>query len=565
VRALRRIAAAPLEPETWRDTGYLLLGVPLSAVAFGLMIGVTVSVATILILLSVPVLLLLLAGVRGVAQVERQRAAFVLGEPIPAAYALPASGGWFARVRRALTDPQMLKDLAWMAILALLGFAAGIAAASLWASALAWITFPAWSWSLSDDAGVFWGTSMPLLILYPPAGILLAIASAWVVRGLAYVEAHAANALLAPTEKQLLRAGGPQQADGTAGRPAADPRAALFVLTAIFVLAGAVVVVIWGVTGAGRFWPAWVLLGLALAPALIASVVYAPPTSTAPGRRLMVQASVSAVLWVFLVLVWALAGGGTFWPVWPLLGLALALAVHAVLALLWGRLFPQARERELEERVDVLTRTRRGALDVQADELRRIERDLHDGAQARLVSLSMRLGRAEEGLADQPEAADLVRQARQEASAAIAELRDLARGIAPPVLADRGLAAAVEGLGQRAAIPVTVEAEMGARPPRVIETAAYFVVAEALTNAAKHAPDSEALVMLKLEGADELRSGQEQLLTVEVADNGPGGADPEGGGLSGLRHRVEALDGTLRVISPPGEGTTIYAELPCES
>jgi signal transduction histidine kinase len=177
----------------------------------------------------------------------------------------------------------------------------------------------------------------------------------------------------------------------------------------------------------------------------------------------------------------------------------------------------------------------------------------------------MRLGRAEEGLADQPEAADLVRQARQEASAAIAELRDLARGIAPPVLADRGLAAAVEGLGQRAAIPVTVEAEMGERPPRVIETAAYFVVAEALTNAAKHAPDSEALVMLKLEGADELRSGQEQLLTVEVADNGPGGADPEGGGLSGLRHRVEALDGTLRVISPPGEGTTIYAELPCES
>jgi signal transduction histidine kinase len=112
---------------------------------------------------------------------------------------------------------------------------------------------------------------------------------------------------------------------------------------------------------------------------------------------------------------------------------------------------------------------------------------------------------------------------------------------------------------------VTVEAEMGERPPRVIETAAYFVVAEALTNAAKHAPDSEALVMLKLEGADELRSGQEQLLTVEVADNGPGGADPEGGGLSGLRHRVEALDGTLRVISPPGEGTTIYAELPCES
>jgi signal transduction histidine kinase len=556
VSLLRRIAAAPLQAETWRDTGYLLLGVPLSAVAFALMIGVTVSVATILILLSVPVLLLLLAGVRGLAQLERQRAAFVLGEPIPAAYAQPASGGWFARVRRALTDPQMLKDLSWIAILALLGFAAGIAAASLWAGALAWITFPAWSWSLPDDTDVFWGTSMPFLILYPPAGILLAIASAWIVRTLAYVQAHAASALLAPTEKQLLRAGGRPLGDGAAGRPVPDPRTALFVLTAIFVLAGAVVVVIWGVTGAGRFWPAWVLLGLALPPALVASVIYAPSASTASGRRVIVQASVSVVLWVFLVLVWALAGGGTFWPVWPLLGLALALAVHAVVALLWGRLFPQARERELEERVDVLTRTRRGALDVQADELRRIERDLHDGAQARLVSLSMRLGRAEEGLADQPEAADLVRQARQEASAAIAELRDLARGIAPPVLADRGLAAAVEGLGQRAAIPVNVEAAMGERPPRVIETAAYFVVAEALTNAAKHAPDAEALVSIVLD---------DEMLTAEVADNGPGGADPEGGGLSGLRNRVEALDGTLRVISPPGEGTTIYAELPCES
>ena len=122
---------------------------------------------------------------------------------------------------------------------------------------------------------------------------------------------------------------------------------------------------------------------------------------------------------------------------------------RVVLALVVYReeLFGTAREAELAERVDELTRTRRGALDVQAAELRRIERDLHDGAQARLVALSMQLGRAEERLADQPEVAELVRRARGEASAAIAELRDLARGIAPPVLADRGLAAAVEALG----------------------------------------------------------------------------------------------------------------------
>ena len=129
-----------------------------------------------------------------------------------------------------------------------------------------------------------------------------------------------------------------------------------------------------------------------------------------------------------------------------------ALGLHALSTGCGGLLHP-ARERELTERVDVLTRTRRGALDVQAAELRRIERDLHDGAQARLVALSMQLGRAEERLEDHPEAAELVRKARVEAGSAINELRDLARGIAPPVLADRGLPAAVEALGERRALP----------------------------------------------------------------------------------------------------------------
>jgi signal transduction histidine kinase len=266
------------------------------------------------------------------------------------------------------------------------------------------------------------------------------------------------------------------------------------------------------------------------------------------------QVAVSAVIAATAVAVWALAGAGTFWPVWPLLGVLVALALHFLVAAMWGRVFPDAHQRELAELVDELTRTRRGALDVQNAELQRIERDLHDGAQARLVSLSMQLGRAEERLADRPETEALVRQARGEASAAIAELRDLARGIAPPVLADRGLAAAVEALGRRAAIPVVVAVELERRPPAVIESAAYFVVAEALTNAAKHASGAEASVRVFAEG---------ETLVVEVADNGPGGADPRGGGLAGLRGRVEAVDGTLRVISPSGAGTTVRAELPC--
>ncbi len=171
-----------------------------------------------------------------------------------------------------------------------------------------------------------------------------------------------------------------------------------------------------------------------------------------------------------------------------LLGFGVAFGVHFIYLRNRGADLRPARERELTERVETLTETRRGALDVQAAELRRIERDLHDGAQARLVALSMQLGRAEEGLADRPEIAALVRQARAEATAANAELRDLARGIAPPVLADRGLAAAAEALGNRAPVPVTVDAALGRRPAPVVESAAYFVVAESLTNVAKHAP-----------------------------------------------------------------------------
>ena len=216
-----------------------------------------------------------------------------------------------------------------------------------------------------------------------------------------------------------------------------------------------------------------------------------------------------------------------------------------------------AREAQLEERVDELTRTRRGALDVQAAELRRIERDLHDGAQARLVALSMRLGRAEEKLDGQPEVAELVRQAREDAGSAIAELRDLARGIAPPVLADRGLAAAIEGLGRRAAIPVAVEVELHERLPPMVETAAYFVAAEALTNAAKH---GKGVARARARGARATST-----LVVEVSDKGPGGADAGGERAARAAPAGPGARRPVTVVSPPGEGTTVRAELPCGS
>jgi signal transduction histidine kinase len=332
-----------------------------------------------------------------------------------------------------------------------------------------------------------------------------------------------------------------------------DPWGAAIALeAALSVLVILTIVFLWGVTGGGYFWPKWVVFALAVPLFAQLAIRGALRVPAGPRRPLAIFAAAAGTVVAILLAVYVLSGGGYFWPLWAIASIGLALGVHATIVFAWPHMRP--REVELAARVDQLTRTRMGALDVQAAELRRIERDLHDGAQARLVALSMQLGRAEERLEDQPEIAELVRSAREEAGAAIGELRDLARGIAPPVLADRGLEAAVEALGRRSPIPVTVKASILRRPLPVVETAAYFVVAEALTNAVKHAGGAPATVEI----AD--RDGR---LVVEVRDEGPGGADATGTGLMGLRHRVAALDGTLSVTSPPGGGTIVRAELPC--
>ena len=290
-------------------------------------------------------------------------------------------------------------------------------------------------------------------------------------------------------------------------------------------------ILIWALSGAGYFWPMWPCWAILVAFGL----------GVAPGTRARL-----GLVAVALTALWAMSGAGYFWPAWPMLGLLIAYGVP------WVARRP--REKELSERVDELSRTRRGALDVQATELRRIERDLHDGAQARLVALSMKLGRAEDRYRDDPQTAALLREAREDAAAAIRELRELARGIAPPVLTDRGLEAAARSLAQRTGAEVSVSGELGRRPLPAVEAAAYFVVAEALTNAAKHAPGARVEVRLDERGGD---------LFVEITDFGPGDADPMGSGLTGLRQRVEALDGALHVISPLGVGTQVEAVIPC--
>ena len=190
------------------------------------------------------------------------------------------------------------------------------------------------------------------------------------------------------------------------------------------------------------------------------------------------------------------------------------------------------------------------------EERRRIERDLHDGAQQRLVAVTLTLRLAESRIESDPAgAAKLVAQAREEAQFAIDELRELARGIHPALLNDRGLGAALEALSTRAPVPVEVSGVPDDRLCRPVEACAYFVTAEALTNVAKYAHATEASVCLSVED-DHLR--------LEIRDNGVGGADPSGGGLRGLRDRVEAVDGHLELDSPPDGGTTLTVEIPVE-
>ncbi|GAA2943548.1 MULTISPECIES: sensor histidine kinase [Streptomyces] len=213
---------------------------------------------------------------------------------------------------------------------------------------------------------------------------------------------------------------------------------------------------------------------------------------------------------------------------------------------------PSERER-LRQRIHELATSRAAVVQAVDAERRRIERDLHDGIQQRLVALGMLLGRARRGR--DPEQADtLLGQAHQESQNILAELREVTWRVYPSALDSLGLKEALGGVSERCSIPVRTEFDVTEELPQPVETAAYFVVSESVTNAAKHSRATAVSVRVLLRG---------RVLTVQIQDNGAGDADPTGSGLSGLRSRVAALDGVLRVDSPEGGPTTITAELPC--
>ena len=211
---------------------------------------------------------------------------------------------------------------------------------------------------------------------------------------------------------------------------------------------------------------------------------------------------------------------------------------------------------ELRARLAELQASRARLVSATDSERRRIERDLHDGTQQRLVSIAMALGLAESKLAaDRSAVEPVLREAREALTVALAELRELTQGIRPAILVERGLAAALDDLARRAALPVQLDVVVSGRLPEQVESAVYFVASEALANAAKHSHASNVRLSA---------SNEDGVVMLEVADDGIGGATASGGsGLRGLADRVESLRGRLTVSSPPGRGTTLRAEIPC--
>jgi signal transduction histidine kinase len=293
------------------------------------------------------------------------------------------------------------------------------------------------------------------------------------------------------------------------------------------------------------------LAGIAFAT--IYSYSHAMPPTSWPSRGLYREPSVEhlpTILGLQIDAWLTLAGIALLFAApWLTAGVQ-ALDVRAARALLGP-----SRAEELEHRVEELAETRAGAVDAADAERRRLERDLHDGTQQRLVSLAINLGMARTQVSTAEEARQAIADAHEEAKSALAELRDLIRGLHPAVLEDRGLDAALSGVAARMPIPVRLTVDLPRRPAPVIEAVAYFVVSEGLANIVKHAQASQAEIVVS-------RAGDR--LHIIVSDDGVGGADPtRGTGLTGLAKRAASVDGTFEIVSPPNGPTLLTVDLPC--
>jgi signal transduction histidine kinase len=539
-----RLTAPVSDPRTYRGLLFLLTGLPLAIVAFTVL---TTGWAVVLSLAIItPVAVVLLIGLRlavgGLAMGESYLVRELLGVAIRPSFGGSEGDGFWRRGLNVLVGRAFWKQQAYLLSRIVLGFPLAVLELSLIVVALQAIAAPlTYRWQ-EFEFGIWTVDTLGealLLVLLAPVALLVAIL---LVRPLT-----APWRALAP---RLLEG---RPGDETPSPTRAERMRALTIHASVTSGICLLVIAIWALTGSGYFWPIWVILPLSLVLATHAWVVLVllrPEIRhwVAGSRSLALSFGIAALIGLFLVAIWAVTTRGYFWPAWALLGLAMAVGIQA------GVVFVR-RQYTRAHRIDELETSRAGAVSAGETELRRIERDLHDGAQARLIALGMNIGMAEEKLASDPEGARaLLVEARTGAREALEELRDLARGIHPPILTDRGLESAITALAGHAPVPVFLAVDIPERPAPAVESAAYFVVAEALANAIKYA--SATRISITVRDVD-------GVLIAEVVDDGRGGADTAGEGFTGLRQRVAALDGTLRVESPEGGPTTVRAELPC--
>jgi signal transduction histidine kinase len=535
--------------EKLRTLLYLITAVPMGAVGAAVLIAGWVAC---IVLAPTPLVVPALAAFRivvsALARAEAWLARTLLGAAVQPARRERYRGGYWRRATDVLSDEAFWRAQSFLLLRYLLGGALAIVELTLLGAGLAAIVEPiTYRWG-NPEIGSWHVDTLGRALLFMPAGIIALMAAVLLLRPFRAAWRSLAEGLLGGTA--TLSPPGRSELPQTRLQ-------ALAIATVAVVGLAVVEIIIWATTSHGYFWPAWTILVLGISLALYGWIVFVLERRSLLERLrirrgLAIHAGATVALGLFFFLVWALTSHRVFWPVWPLLVLLALVIAHVgaevIRSILGGG---------LAERIAVLEQTRAGAVDQQESELRRIERDLHDGAQARLVALGMSLGLAEQKFASDPAGAqELLADARRGAHEALEELRDLARGIHPPVLADRGLEAAIAALASRTPLHVRVNVDIDERPAAPVESAAYFVVAEALANIGKHA---------NAEHVDIAVRRRRDALVVEVADDGAGGADVSGNGLTGLARRVEALDGTLEVSSPVGGPTTVKAVMPCAS
>jgi signal transduction histidine kinase len=542
---MTRLLRPFVRPETYAALLFYVAELGLGVVGFALLLaGWPTTLVLCITPLVVPLLIGLRAGVGLLARAEASLARDLLGTQTHPAVLTTGTGFW-GRGFAVLNDTAFWKQQAHL----LLAWPIALVPLVVFWNALQLIALPIW-YRWVDSADVFGFANVDTFaetLPFAALGLGILVAAVHLLGPYTRLSRWLASRLLAGDAVDVPRS----PAELRVRRIRALMFHAEATLCVSFVL-----VAIWALTTRGYLWPVWALLPLALLlgiHAWVVAVLLKPRLSrfVAGSQALAMETGIAGLLFAFLVGVWAASTRGYFWPIWPLLCMALVLVVHAAVVLFREQL-------SRLHRIERLETSRAGAVDVQESELRRIERDLHDGAQARLVALGMSLGMAEQKLETDPQAVrQLLAEARRGAGEALEELRDLARGIRPPILTDRGLEPAVSALTARTPLPVTLSVELREdRYESAVETAAYFAVAEALANAIKHANARRIEIRIR---------GRGDVLIAEVVDDGTGGADVSGSGLTGLRQRAEALDGTLSVASPAGGPTTVRVELPCGS